>query len=160
VNDSSETWLPCVGWEGFYEVSDLGRVRSLRRLTASGVRGGQILKQSVLPNGYLRVGLYAGAQQSRTQYVHRLVALTFLGPCPEGMEVLHGLVNLSYGIHIENCEDRARDGAGHAKLNRVLAAEIRARVVAGEPRIVVARAYGVTSSTISKIMKGDRWRAA
>jgi hypothetical protein len=50
--------------------------------------------------------------------VHKLVANTFLGPCPKGMEILHGVegkevntpYNLHYGTRSENALDRSRDG--------------------------------------------------
>jgi hypothetical protein len=81
------------------------------------------------------------------------------------MEVRHGpggkadnrLANLSYGYHIENCEDRARDRAGHAKLTRAQAAEIRSRLAAGELQASVASDYGIHSATVSRIATGKRW---
>lgn len=166
MSDATESWLPVVGWEGLYEVSDQGRVRSLPRQTASGRRGGKILRPRPLPTGYLRAGLYRGSQSQRDAYIHQLVAAAFIGPCPPGEEVKHGpagkldnrLVNLSYGPHIENCEDRARDKAGHAKLNRAKAAEIRARVSAGEPRKAIAADFGIALCTISFITTGRCWR--
>lgn len=55
---------------------------------------------------------------SVTTSVHRLVALAFIGPCPEGMEVLHingepddnRLENLRYGTRAENVADTIRHG--------------------------------------------------
>jgi hypothetical protein len=169
VNESNETWRPVVGWEGFYEVSDLGRVRSLPRLDRKGRRvRGQFLKATKHPNGYMRVALYGHHPKGKTRYVHSIVAAAFLGPRPPGEEIKHGPSgktdnrpsNLSYGPHIENCEERARDGAGHAKLNRAKAAMIRARVAAGESRALVASDYDVTESTIGRIVTGVRWRVA
>ena len=104
-----ERWLPVSGYEGHYEVSDLGRVRNLRRGTV----------QKTLPdlNGYLTAKL-SRSQQVRSYRVHRLVARAFLGPCPEDMEVRHldgdpsnpALVNLAYGTHSENMKDMQRHG--------------------------------------------------
>ena len=47
MTDPTERWLPVTGYEGLYEVSDLGRVRSLPRQTRSGVRGGTLMKPYV-----------------------------------------------------------------------------------------------------------------
>lgn len=68
--------------------------------------------------GYLQVELYTRGCLKKF-LVHKLVALCYLGPCPEGMEVLHGPggkldnrpENLSYGTKIDNYgRDRRRDG--------------------------------------------------
>jgi NUMOD4 motif/HNH endonuclease len=113
-----ETWRPVAGYEGLYEVSDLGRVRSLRRPTASGMRGGKILKPIVYSKyGHVRVGLHVNGRNTLRQ-VHQLVAEAFIGECPDGMEPRHGdgnaannaAVNLSYGTKSDNCLDSVRHG--------------------------------------------------
>ena len=165
---TGECWLPVVGWEGFYEVSDLGRVRGIDRIDAAGRRWlGRVLKPRPTWDGYLRVSFCRGGRHYDT-YIMRLVAEAFLGPCPEGMEVRHGPIgkadngvsNLSYGTHIENCEDRARDKVHHHKLTRADARDIRARVAAGESQRSVAESYGVNYSTVNRIVKGLRWAVA
>lgn len=113
----AERWLPVPGWEGLYDVSDMGRVRSLPRQTSRGVRGGRILKPARSSNGYLFVGL---SRNSKVTYerVHRLVAGAFIGPCPPGQEAKHKradltnnrATNLEYGTHKSNIEERDRDG--------------------------------------------------
>lgn len=109
-----EQWLPIPGWEGFYEASDLGRIRSVPRYMCKGC----VLKPRALPEkGYLQVGLSRNNKVTMS-YVHRLVAATFIGPCPEGLEVLHGdgdpannvPGNLRYGTHGENGRDMVRHG--------------------------------------------------
>ena len=47
-----ERWLPVPGYEGLYEVSDLGQVRSLPRPTKRGIRGGNVLKHVSSGYGY------------------------------------------------------------------------------------------------------------
>lgn len=93
----SETWLPVVGYEGFYEVSDHGRVRSLDRVEQINNRWGpmtRVKKGKVLTpgsrRGYLNVDLRAPGERPRHHLVHRLVARAFLGPHPDGKGlVLH-----------------------------------------------------------------------
>ena len=88
----TEEWRPVVGFEGLYEVSSRGRVRSLDRRvnTSSGTRlsRGQVLKGK-RKNGYQEVSL--GRNGSRNfRLVHRLVCEAFHGPAPEGKPwVLH-----------------------------------------------------------------------
>jgi hypothetical protein len=175
MDDASERWLPVVRWEGLYEVSDLGRVRSLDRTVTThnrwgglGVRRyrGRVLKPATGPAGRPYVTLHGDlGREENNRLIHDLVTEAFLGPRPPGTEVLHGpggvadnrLVNLSYDTHLANCDDRARDGKYHFKLTRALAAEIRARHAAGESCKSLAEAYGVHNSTISRIVTGIRW---
>jgi hypothetical protein len=164
MNEPTERWLPVVGQEGRYQVSDLGRVRSLGWHTRNGYRQGRILKPRPLPTGYLRVGFYVDGKQV-DRYIHDLVAEAFIGPKLPGTEVRHGpggksdnsVANLSYGSHIENCEDRTRDKIYHHKLTRADATVIRRRLAAGELQRVIAADYGVGGTMISKIKHGDRW---
>lgn len=113
-----ERWLPIPGHEG-YEVSDHGHVRSLDRIIHDR-RGwdrahkGRTLRTWTEQDGYLVVKLGAG----RNHFVHRLVLLAFVGPCPEEYEALHDngvhgdprLSNLRWGTHSENCQDLVRHG--------------------------------------------------
>ena len=108
-----ETWLPVPGYEGLYEVSDAGRLKSMRR---TGTRGG-IKKTPPDAAGYPQASLGNGSRQV-TARIHQLVALTFLGPCPPGMEVRHldgnpannARVNLAYGTSAENKIDTVDHG--------------------------------------------------
>ena len=83
-----EAWKTIEGFEGFYEVSSLGRVRSLPRVVkgnhnSTQFRKGKILKQKIKKNGYLYVCL---AKESVNTYhhIHRLVAKAFI-PNPDNL---------------------------------------------------------------------------
>lgn len=104
-----EKWMPVPGTKG-YEVSDLGRIMSFHGAEPQELVG-------YLQNGYRRIRvLINGARKSVA--IHRLVALAFYGPCPEGLEVRHldgnrlnnQLSNLSYGTHTENMQDAIEHG--------------------------------------------------
>lgn len=71
-----EVWRAVVGYEGYYEVSNWGRVRSLPRMTARGMMGGQILKPVKNKDGYLQVNLYKDGKRQNLK-VHRLVGMAF-----------------------------------------------------------------------------------
>ena len=79
-----ERWLPVVGWEGLYEVSDLGRVRSLPRNTTRG----RVLRANPAANGYRQATVFRQGHP-KSVYVHHLVAEAFIGPRPEGLEIRH-----------------------------------------------------------------------
>jgi hypothetical protein len=128
MNDA-EKWLPVVGYEGAYEVSDHGRVRSLDRTYTRMHRGapvqqslqGRILKPA--PNrdkGYPHLSLHSDGVR-RTTLVHLLVLEAFAGPCPEGMEACHAndiandnrLKNLRWDTRSENMREQVRNGNHH-----------------------------------------------
>jgi HNH endonuclease/NUMOD4 motif len=110
---AEERWIPVPGYEGFYDVSDLGRVRSLPRTTT---RGG-VLNPSTVTAGYFRVSL-SRLGVITEMLVHQVVCLAFVGPRPDGLEVRHldgncqnnALGNLEYGTRSENAFDRVRHG--------------------------------------------------
>lgn len=114
-----ERWLPVVGYEGKYEVSSTGRVRSLSRRVehrdgTDRWLDGRILKATADRKGHLYVSLGAGNRR----WVHRLVIEAFVGPIPEGKMVLHWndipgdnrIENLRIGDHRENSADSIRNG--------------------------------------------------
>lgn len=166
-----ERWLPVVGWEDLYAVSDLARVRSFQ-WHGRGLRGG-VLKPVLAKNGYLMVMLYQGGRVKRC-YVHQLVAEAFIGPCPIGEQVRHGpngkgdnrASQLCYGTPGDNGQDRVRDGTSRkgvespvAKLTDVDVVEIRRRyATGGETQDAIARDYGVSAGTVGVIVLGQSWR--
>lgn len=117
----TERWLPIPNWEGLYEVSDQGRVRSLDRVVSHAHSGrytvlGKLLKQGKC-GPYSRVALCRPGERCDMK-VHRAVLLAFVGPCPEGREGCHRdgnpgnntLENLYWGTRSENCLDQVRHG--------------------------------------------------
>ena len=161
----SETWLSVRGFEGLYEVSDRGRVRSI----AGGRRLGTIRNTSP-SRGYPRVTLYRNGQHTRT--VHRLVAEAFLGPCPEGMEAAHlnGIrtdnraENIIWTTRTENHGHKALHGTAqrgernpHAKLTEAAVRAIRARRALGETLGNIAESYGISARAVSDIANRRRW---
>lgn len=114
-----ENWKPIPGYEGRYEVSDLGRVRSLPHAVPnrSGERitEGHLLKPQLLRNGYLQVSL---GRKRKHADVHRLVALAFLPPVEGKTEVNHKnlvktdnrVLNLEWVDRHENLLHAHREG--------------------------------------------------
>lgn len=118
---TEEQWRPVPGYEGLYEVSDQGGIKSTRR---KGSAGG-ILKTPIDPaTGYPKVGLYRDGRGT-TKAVHQIVAAAFLGPTPEGQEIRHmdgnrqnnRFGNLMHGTSRENKLDMILHGT-HTNANK------------------------------------------
>lgn len=133
LDSSPEVWRAVPGYEGLYEVSDVGRVRSLDRIIP-GARGtrvlkrGQVLRPSppAVRNGkpvYPTVVLHAtappGTSRPRTWTIHTLVMAAFGPPKPDGVQVVrhrngdhsnNTIGNLSWGTYSDNAHDRVRHG--------------------------------------------------
>lgn len=85
----SEVWKDILGYEGTYQVSNKGRVKSLTRKVWNYTKRERILKPCHKPNGYMQVNLCKDGGGDKHAYVHRLVAQAFL-PNPDGLpEVNH-----------------------------------------------------------------------
>jgi hypothetical protein len=168
-----EEWRPIAGWEGLYEVSDQGRVRSLPRQTARGVRGGKIISGRPDPKGYIDVQLRNAPYRPGQNYqLHRLVLEAFVGPCPEGFITRHypdytpsncRLGNLSWASRKQNALDAIEAGAqprgerhGASKLTDAETATLIAERNAGAKLTVLAGKYGISFQHVSLIARGKR----
>lgn len=113
-------WRAIPGWEGHYEVSSEGQVKSIARIS---VRGHKVPERILHPTargaGYLHVGLKRDTNRIRAlMTVHKAVMLAFVGPRPDGNDIRHldgdpsnnTLANLAYGTRTENNLDAVRHG--------------------------------------------------
>lgn len=171
-----EEWRPIPDWEGIYDVSDLGRVKSLERVVMRGngwkytVRE-RILKLTSDKDGYPGVGLCMNGR-AKHFLVHRLVLLAFVGLPPPGHEGCHEdnnpgnprLSNLRWDTSAGNQADKIKHGTsyrgerhGSAKLNENNVHEIRRRIKTGETQPSIASSFGVTPATVGDIKSGYTW---
>ena len=101
----SEVWKDVAGYEGVYQVSNKGNVRSVARKDSIGRKcGGRMLKPGYDKDGYLRVNIYKNGKQ-KTRFIHRLVAGAFV-PNPNGYsEINHRDENKvnNYANNLEWC---------------------------------------------------------
>lgn len=169
-----EEWRAIPGLEGIYEVSSLGRVKSLarvfyfRRTVPDRVRDG--CKNSY---GYRVVGLQENGKL-RTRHVSRLVLSAFrsLPPFPNA-QARHlnddpsddRLENLAWGTAQDNMDDRARHGRvargtqiGNSKMTENQVREIRQAWELGESKKSLARRFGINRWAITSILRRTTWK--
>ena len=141
-----------------YEISEAGAVRSLKRSKP------QILKPQPMGAGYLSVFLCIDGKPKQLT-VHSLVLLTFIGPRPEGQQIRHldgdkannSLDNLTYGTLTENRQDRHSHGTWGWRLNPRKVRVIRGLRHVGWEVKRIASLFGVTTTSISKVILRKSW---
>lgn len=165
-----EKWRPVVGYEGYYEVSNLGKVKRVAPGTRTFV--GRLMKHHVGigGKGYLSVFLSVDGVSKRC-YVHRLVLEAFVGKVPKGMQCCHNdgdvtnnsVSNLRWDTAKGNASDRVKHGTelyGEQKPNAKLT-EKKVRFIRNYPEVSgaeMAELFGVTRKTISHIRRGKSWK--
>ena len=167
-----EKWVPVVGYEGWYEVSDHGRVRNVKARNRTQIN--RVMVGSLMRNGYVRVCLRGANRKQIGFHVHRLVALAFLGKPKHGQMVNHingiktdnRLENLEWATGSENVRHSLRlglrpnqeRGSGHhaAVLTEADVRQIKALrgVMRGDH---IAARFGVSKATVSMIHTGKTW---
>lgn len=176
-DSTTENWKSVVGYEGHYEVSDLGRVRSVTRVItdkngkAITKRGSQIRTQDL--HGYKMFGLHL-AKRAKTTYVHRVVWEAFVGPIPVGVSIDHinfdrgdnRLSNLQAITQLENIHRTKRAGRaaigdrhGRHKLSEAEVREVRRLLARGAmTQDAIGRLFGVGQFAIWRIAAGLGWK--
>ena len=171
-----EIWRPVVGYERYYEVSNLGRVRGVTRVVATRIRGaaacrtiqGRLKAEQVDKDGYRSVRLYRDGIGLWLR-VARLVLSAFHGPSGPGDEACHvdhdpannSATNLRWGSRASN--ERDKTGAGRrptstvGKLTRDDAEKIREAYASGTSPRQLAAHYSTHLSNVYLIIRGKTW---
>lgn len=167
MDAKQESWLPVRDYEGWYEVSNLGRVASLARQTTRG----KILNPQLNSKGYRQVGL-SKYGHVRLHRVGALVLEAFFRVRNPGEQVCHGpggkqddsLANLTWGTASKNQLDRRRDGTSNqgarcaaSRLTEEIVLECRRRYAEGETQAALAIEFGVSSGAMSNAIRGHTW---
>lgn len=166
--DEQEVWKDIPGTEGAYQASSLGRIRSVERRIPSIFNGepctrrvgGGVLKPRIMKSGHLVVDL---GRIRRHAPVHALVALTFIGPRPQGLEVCHrdgnptnnAIDNLRYDTRTNNLLDRYLAGGTLGKLKLPEISAIMRRIEEGKATAEIAQEFNVCTGTINRIKRGE-----
>lgn len=169
MHNVSEEWRPAVGFEGYYSVSTLGRVRrdfATKHHPTPGILAPRAHDR------YVRVLVSRGDGRRFCRSVHVLVAEAFLGPRPDGFHINHRdgdktnnrLTNLEYATPLQNGRHAVRTGLHDVKGGRNPKAklsvdQVRAiRALRGRlPARCIAERFGVHACTVERILSGRRW---
>lgn len=171
-----EIWKDIPNYEGLYQVSNLGRVKSLSRFRKCKNNGLALFKERVMKNrtdkkGYSIINLSKDSKKT-TKKVHRLVILAFKGYSKLQVNHINGdksdnrLENLEYCTNAENVQhafdiglNKGRKGEAHhnVKLTRADAERIKYGHQ-GLNQKEIANIYGINKMQVSRIRSGKRWR--
>jgi len=174
--ETQEEWRAVVGWEGLYEVSSLGRVRSLARRVAYSDGRMRCFPEIIMTPGKVGAGYLSLTlkQQGRKfqMSVHRLVCMAFIGPQPNGLQVNHidgnkennAISNLEYITKSYNQlhrhwvlgQDRGEKHS-NSKLKNDDVIKILKLLESGMSQTLIAKMYGVTQGNIYSIFRGTSW---
>ena len=177
-------WKAVVGWEGTYEVSDMGLVRSLDRVAIARHPHGKMIprrfKGKILTNraslstGYSMVSLTSPGREREQYSIHQVVLIAFVGPCPPTLEACHfdgdkcnnKLTNLRWDTRKGNRADGKRlneynplkgEAAPSSKLDEKKVRFIRANATKLGQR-EMGRMFGVRHNTIGHVISGKSWK--
>lgn len=171
-DNGDEVWRDVVGYEGFYEVSSLGRVRSVYRIVLRSNGSPMTIRERIVRDraskGYRVVTLVREGKFSHFT-VHKLVMRAFVGARPHGYEVAHwdgcrsnnNLSNLRYATSKENEADKDRHGSrpvGEAShLAKLTAQVVRDIMDATGTQQSIADRYGISQTMVSRIKLRRNW---
>lgn len=163
----NEVWQDVEKFEGEYQVSNMGRVRSTVQKLPMAVLHGEREQKEVLHQGVASKGLMyvvlrhrnesrEGKQLARRFYVKELVAEAFVGPAPAGMEARHANGDKSDNRLSNLCFYPKEERVGQ-KLTAKDVEDIRASAF---KQVVLAKMYNVTQGAISQIIHSKIWKMA
>ena len=163
-------WTPIPGYEGLYDVSNKGDLRSWRVPITKGTKKlsePRLRKATRTKTGYHRISLTRNHRE-QTFSVARLVLLAFVGECPRGLESAHlngirhdnRLENLCWTTHTNNELHKKYHGTFNPryKLSQAIMRDIATQVITGASVYAAAVKYGVSPSMIYKHLEGMTWR--
>lgn len=166
-----EKWRPIKGYEGLYEISNYGSVKSFKKYPE-----GKIMKPKKDKDGYLHLGIRDSNRKRKFYRIHRLVAEAFIiNPKPELYDIVNHKdndVSNNYVTNLEWCDttynNKHRFSHGNASLkgenhSQALLTEEQALEIyklswngtLSQPEI--GRMFGVSRGAVSSIKYGDTW---
>lgn len=180
IDLENEVWRDVLGYEGLYQVSNLGRIKAVRNRTNTYL--GRLLKPKVNKYGYYSVSL-SGHGRTTTTTAHKIVAEAFYGKRPEGLVVNHKngiktdnrIENLEFVTHKQNINHSYEVLGNPYSIPPVYSGEDHPQSVLTEKEVMAIRIlansnvfsskdigqfFGVSKTTVANIVKGIVWKDA
>ena len=174
-----ETWVAVPGYEGWYEISDHGRVKSLKRMHHGLCTDHRILIPLLYRKGYLKThfATCGGTRSIKRVFLHRAVYEAFHGPIPDGLTINH-----KDGNKANNRLDNLEVATMRQQTDHAIANGLRYQTENGERRRTatitdetaraifrlydegrgtriceLSRQFGVRYGTVQRIVYKSRW---
>jgi hypothetical protein len=154
-----ERWMPIKGFEGLYEISDHGIVKTFHDRHYSHVLG--IKQPGLAADGYHQVQLTRKNKTRSCLYVHRLVGLHFI-PNPDGKPKINHkdgnklnnhYLNLEWCTQLENIHHAHRTGlVRKSNINPAKKDEIKALKASGKSLIELGKMFSMHPCSISRLI--------
>lgn len=170
MEEEIEIWKDIIGWEGCYQISNLGSVKSLKR---KNVLKDKILKHRINKYGYACV-TFRSPTKNAYYTIHRLVAITFILNLESKLEVNHidgnklnnHINNLEWCTNRENIEHAVKIGLSNfvgennprATISESEVIRIKEFINFGLKTCSIRRLTGISESKIQMIRDGKAWR--
>jgi hypothetical protein len=164
-------WKPVLGFEGFYEVSQEGQIRSIARQHPKIKRwmGGGIVKPILGSRGYFVINLTKTGVRKQL-FLHKIVLEAFIGLRPIGYEACHNdgnpincrIENLRWDTKSNNHQDKKKHGtwqvgekANNVKLTNLIVLEIRSKKLTASQAV---KEYGLSLTNAKRIVNFQTWK--
>lgn len=166
-----EIWKDIKGFEGYYKISNIGRVKKLKRASERGRLTETIKKLTIDANGYYMVGLHKEPIH-KTFRVHRLIAIAFISNPENKREINHingikldnSIKNLEWVTCMENITHAIKIGlisqngenSVRSKLTEKEVLDIRS--IKNMSHEKISKLYGVVKTTITAVLARRSWK--
>lgn len=172
--EETEIWMPVIGYESFYEVSNIGRVKSLIRGSGNHRNTKEKILKPYEASGYYEVSLYIDKSKVHGK-IHRLMARAFI-PNPEkkrcinhknGIKTDNRLSNVEWATHTENLVHAYQTGLHkprpgvivrqrHSDEEIILAKKL---INEGHRLVDIAKMHKLSLNILSNISQGRSWKS-
>ena len=170
------TWKPVMGYEDSYEISDVGKVRSLTRKCGKRITNGKILNERLNKKGYPEVFFHSKEKKNLARNPHRLVAETFI-PNPNNLPQVNHINGIKTDNRVKNLEwvtdsenkyhayaiglqpTRKGENNSNAKLDNNSVTLIKQKYNSGINISSISKEMNINLSIIRQLIYGRTWKS-